>query len=881
VDIGSPQGAPAAGDDPPKLVGSFEIIEEIGRGGMGIVYRARDLKLERDVALKRPRPEHLQRPDFRRRFMSEAQTASKLLHPNITTVFEVFEHEGVPWLVMELIEGANLRSLLSGRNPLSTENVLRHAEGLTDALRVAHLGGVLHRDINPNNILIGKDGRSRLNDFGLARAWIEPGSDSGATSATTETYSAESVGGTRGYMSPEQALGKRLDPRSDLFSLGAVLYEMCTGHPAFARGDPGEWMDALLHREPQSISSVNREIPPEFEHIVRKAVAKRPFQRYESASEMLMDIRAVRRKLQSDTDYSWPRSKVRPGSRWIRFAAPASIGVVLAAVVTWAVLHCGAPIQPSMQWTSRQITSAPGWEGEPALSPDGRWIAYASNELGDPDIWLINGDGGNPLRLTNHAAVDSDPAWMPDNSAILFVSDRSGTRSIWKVPPLGGSQVLLLEDALDPAVSPDGKMLAFVRADPSGSQRIAVAPIEDPTRSRFLTGDNDGLWSHRNPSWSPDGSTLSYNDFRNLWLVALDGGPAKPLTTKHAIDHDPAWFPNGRWIYFSSMLDGAYALWRIHVTGDSLERITPGTGPERHPSIAVDGRRVAYSTEAFGRDIIVLDRASRSRYRFPSSRYESVPNMAPDGTAVTFVSNIAGKFDLWIQRLDHGQPVDLPIRLTDHPGSVSMPSYSPDGRWIAYFRVTGDQRDIWMVPSAGGAPTQITQHPAADFQPSFSPDGRYLAFASNRGGHEQIWICEIDGGRPIGESLRLETAPREINSPVWSPDGNSIAFTSEGEVWVTPLEGAAPPRRLTTGADADLVRWHCGANGLLASGSWGGDRVELRFVSLADGSSTPTDPEVVFGDANAHGLFGVSRDGRYVAFAETQSSGDIWIMEAQ
>ena len=248
---------PAADAAAVRRVGTFEILDEIGRGGMGIVYRARDLKLQREVALKRPKPEMLERPELRRRFMTEARSASKLIHPHITTVHEVFEEDGVPWLVMELIEGASLRSMLAGGDPLPCEDVLRHAEGLTDALRVAHVGGVLHRDINPNNILIGTDGRARLNDFGLARAWAAPADSSQDTEESTEAYTADRVAGTRGYMSPEQALGKPVDPRSDIFSLGVVLYEMCAGRPAFFRRERGEWMDQLLHREPEPISSVN------------------------------------------------------------------------------------------------------------------------------------------------------------------------------------------------------------------------------------------------------------------------------------------------------------------------------------------------------------------------------------------------------------------------------------------------------------------------------------------------------------------------------------------------------------------------------------------------------------------------------------------------
>jgi serine/threonine protein kinase len=312
-------------EDFPRRVGSFEILGEIGRGGMGIVYRARDTQLGRMVALKCPKREVLAQPEFRKRFLNEARTASKIMHPHITAVFEVFEEDDVPWMAMELVDGDSIRSIISDRNPMSCEDVLKHAEGLTDALRVAHSSGVLHMDINPNNILVGRDGRARLSDFGLARAWIDPTTDPGSSQVSTHSQSSSSgVAGTRGYMSPEQALGKPIDPRSDVFSLGAVLYEMCTGRPAFHDPVTGEWLDALLHREPQPISRVNHDVPIEFEEVVRKSLAKRTFQRYQSANEMLLDLRAVRRKLESDSGYSvpsfdrkpWPRARWRSAGSW-------------------------------------------------------------------------------------------------------------------------------------------------------------------------------------------------------------------------------------------------------------------------------------------------------------------------------------------------------------------------------------------------------------------------------------------------------------------------------------------------------------------------------------------------------------------------------------
>jgi Tol biopolymer transport system component/tRNA A-37 threonylcarbamoyl transferase component Bud32 len=727
---------PAADGVDVRRVGTFDVLDEIGRGGMGIVYRGRDLKLRRMVALKRPKPEALDRPDLRRRFMTEARSASKLMHPHITTVFEVFEEDGVPWLVMELIEGASLRSMLSDGAPLPCEDVLRHAEGLTDGLRAAHVGGVLHRDINPNNVLIGTDGRARLNDFGLARAWAASADSSDASENSTEVYTEDRVAGTRGYMSPEQALGKPVDPRSDIFSLGAVLYEMCVGRPAFFRREPGELMDLLLHREPEPISSLNSEVPIEFEEIVRKALSKRTFQRYQSANEMLLDLRAVRRKLSSDSGLSRPSFEARRRRRNRSIAATvAALGGVAAAVILLLILM-PTHRPPTLGQNHRRLTAGAGWEGQPSMSPDGTMVAYTSDAAGNPDLWIIRADGGDPLQLTHDAAADTDPVWLSDGSAIAFVSDRDGAPAIWQIPPLGGSAVKLVPDAADPAISPDGSRIAFSRPGPDGSPRIAVAPLGDPSVVDVLTGDDDGFWSHTNPTWSPDGQTLCYADHNNLWLVPAEGGEATRLTAAGAVDRNPVWSPDGRYIFFSSLREGTPALWCLRLSDRSPQRLTPGTSEEGEPSFDRSGRWLAYSTCDENSDIAVVDRTTGQRTEISGAKNEVDPAVAPDGSGVAFISDRRGGYDLWLQPLRDGRPDGPSRRLTEHRGSVAVPAFSADGRWLAYHRVIDGQRDVWIVPAAGGVAQRFTEHPAADFNPSFSPDGSTVAFVSDRSGSD-------------------------------------------------------------------------------------------------------------------------------------------------
>ena len=877
-------GDPASGEGAPRRVGTFEILDEIGRGGMGVVYRARDTKLFRVVALKRPREEMLDRPELLQRFMTEARSASRLMHPNITAVFEVFEEKRVPWLVMELIKGASLRSMLDDGDPLPCEDVLRHAEGLTDALRMAHLGGVLHRDINPNNILIGTDGRARLSDFGLARVWVESDSSPEVSAQSTEGYKSDRVAGTRGYMSPEQALGKPVDPRSDIFSLGAVLYEMCAGRPAFLRRETGEWMDMLLHREPEPISSINSEVPIEFEQIVHKALAKRPFQRYQSANEMLLDLRAVRRKLSSESGYTAPSFVVRRQrrNRWLAFSA-AVVSLAAAAAVLRFVVMPVTPA-PALGQNHRRLTAGAGWEGQPSMSPDGTMVAYTSDEAGNPDIWVLRVDGGDPLQLTHDEAVDSDPAWFPDGSAIAFVSLRDGSPAIWQIPPLGGSAVKLLDDAADPAVSPDGTQIAFSRSGADGLERIAIAPREDLTRVRVLTGEGEGLWGHKDPAWSPDGRMLCYTSFKNLWLIPSDGGEAKQLTATDLVDVNPIWSPDGKYILYSSIREGNAGLWSLRISDGSLHRLTAGTSHEIEPSFSRSGQWMAYSTVDDSADIVILDRSQGRFSKISGATEEACPAVSPDGSMVAFVSDRRGGYDLWIQPLLNGRTKGPPHRLTDHRGSVAVPSFSPDGEWVAYAHLLDGQRDVWISPTRGGVAQRFTEDLAADFNPSFSPDGSNLVFCSNRSGVENLWVAAVEDGRRAGEPWQLTDSDGSHWFPVWSPDGKRIAYVmhhgNENEIYIVEVAPDASEARATNGAGARHVWWSSSGEELLVSGTWGSGRISLWVVSLRDSGTRPFDPALDFGlDEWGAGGFSLDAEGRVLAYEVIDRRGDVWLAE--
>ena len=873
----------ASGDrvglEPGTQVGHYEIVSELGRGGLGIVYLARDTTLGREAALKSPLPEHATDED-RRRFLTEARAASRVSHPAIVSIFEAFEAGDRPWLAMALAEGRPLRAELAERGPLSVEETLRHGEALADALRAAHAKHVLHRDVTPNNIFITPEGRAVLMDFGLARFFIPRGEESRVSTHDGSDPPAE-VAGTVGYMSPEQSLARPIDPTTDIFALGAVLYEMCTGQRAFPGASWGEVLDATLHRDPPPLARFVHDAPPELERILRKAIAKRADERYATAEDLRVDLRALRRQVERDQDGRRPYRNGRPWAtaRWTALAA------VLGAVTltSWALWPRGA--LPA--GLPRQLTAGVAWEADPAVAPDGRMVAYASEAENNVDVWVVDAHGGDPLRLTDGPAIDRAPAWFPDGSAVAYLSIGDGRPAIRKVPRLGGQSELLVADATDPAISPDGTRIAFARPGARGEARIFVAPLSDPEAARMVSADGDGVWNHEQPAWSPDGTRLAYAAQNDLWVVPADGGSARRLTSDGEYDRDPAWSADGRFVYFSSFREGTLALWRVPARGGPASRVTLGTGPESQPTLSADGTRLAYSTLLDTADLVVHDLASGTEFRIGDLRDEESPVFAPDGRSVVFVSDRRnGRVDLWLQPLSEtGEPLGAARRLTDHPGTVAQPSVSPDGRWVAYHRVFEGQRDIWVVPTVGAAPVRFTDHPALDVHPDWSPDGRFLAWVSDRGRGQQPWIAPVTNGRPAGPPRLLTSEPLNWEAPAWSRDGSQIALVGfdpdgAGDVWTVAVHGGAP-RRLTTGAQALRTCWDWQRPGaLLVAGFWGQTRLSIRRVA-GDGSADHP-PEIVAwtGTSRLRADFDQSRDGRLLVFGQQDARGDVWLLEA-
>jgi Tol biopolymer transport system component/predicted Ser/Thr protein kinase len=855
-----------------RRLGPYEILELLGSGGMGEVYRGRDTRLDRVVAVKVLGGAAREPSRARDRFEREARAISSLSHPHICAVYDVGREDGIDYIVMEYLQGESLASRL-GRRALRLDQALQHGVEIASALAEAHRAGIVHRDLKPANVMLTQAG-AKLLDFGLAKL-REPEDPSLGTTADPLTAEGALLG-TLPYMSPEQVEGKEADARSDIFSFGAMLHEMLTHERAFV-GSQAHLIAAILSSEPPPPSTLRALCPPEVDHVVARCLAKDPDQRWQTSRDLLLELKWAAARL--------PAVPGR-GARSLRPLAWAA-GAALGTALTIAAFLRLTGEEPLPTASPRQVTMAPGWESAPALSPDGGLIAYASDESGSPDVWIVDVKGGNAIRLTDDPASDTDPAWLPDGSALAFTSDRGGgAKAIWKVLRFGGAPTLLVPDAEDAAIAPDGSQIAFAREGATGNARVWVAPMTDLARARVLTGDSDGFWDHREPAFSPDGRTICYHAQRDLWLVYLDGRPARRLTVDDESDIEPAWSADGRYVYFSSFRGGAWAVWRVPAEGGAPRRVTQGTGAERHPSVSRDGKRLALSTLSAKPDLMLLDLSSRKEARLrgldPGS---GGPAWAPDGRSFVFNSaRIGGRFDLWIQPVLDLAASGPPRRLTDQPGSASSPAFSPDGRWVAYYRILAGQRDIWIVPAAGGNPVQFTDHKAADVHPAWSPDGTQLAFRSEQGEMARIWVAPVADGRPAGAARPITTGSSADQAPAWSPDGKWIAYIGatsgrSANVWVVDASGAGSPRMLATEGRASRVGWDPTGKALFVSGQWE-PGASLRKYGLDTGRRILLDPPVRLGQNPDLFDFSLSRDGRFVAFRRDELRGDIWALES-
>ncbi len=843
------------------LADRYDVTGEIGSGGMATVFLARDLKHDREVALKVFRPE-IAALIGTERFFREIRIAAKLNHPHILPLHDSGQADGLLYYVMPYVQGESLRDRLEARRRLPVEDALTIARQVAAALDYAHRQGIVHRDIKPGNILL-HEGEALVTDFGIALAIR-------AAAGDRLTQTGLFIG-TPAYMSPEQATGDpRLDGRSDIYSLGCVVHEMLCGDPPFTGPNTQAIIAQLLTERPPDVRSCREGVSAHVAAAVRTALARDPAQRFAAAADFAAALTRPQRGV----------SRV-PG---LRALAMAGAGVFALAAATLLVRQITQ--RPSSAPLAGErvhlVVSSEGIAQDPALSPDGKLLAYVAtgDVSGNIDLFVRLVGGGQPVQLTNDAAVEGFPAFSRNGERIAFTRRDSAqsASAVWTVPALGGDAAPVMHNAGLPAWSPDGDELAVVLGAGEPSERIARVGLDGRVRS-VVFQDESPYIGIRRLSWSPDGATLAVGRSRGgaaseLWIVPAKGGAARRLLDEPAsvVSRDPTFTADGRALVYSSSRSGATNLWRVELSGGDPIQITSGAGPDAWPTVASDGA-IAYQNSRWRNSLFAYDvRADSQRTLLTHSPYLWAPAIAPDGKEVAFSrGDVDGSWSVWITSFQGGPA----RRLTSGAEPTIYPRFSPDGRWVIYFSWSSAPGRIWRVPRTGGPPEALTPAGQDASYGDVSPDGRWLAFARVEAGVSRIYISALAVGGAGGEGAARRVGSEPATLPRWSPDGQSLAFARDrqyqGGIFVLAADGSRE-RRLTERGGWPV--WTGPSRvGYLVVGAGGAQEAYSISVTTGETKRIP----LRYTASNAP--FDMSRDGTTIVTTDaTHLADEIWLL---
>jgi Tol biopolymer transport system component/serine/threonine protein kinase len=811
-----------------QVISHYRIVRKLSRGAMGVVYQAQDTRLGRSVALKLLPEEFADNHQALEHFAREARAASALNHPNICTLYDIGEVEGRPFLTMEYLEGQTLEERIAA-NPFTVDELLDLSIQIADALEAAHSQGIIHRDIKPANIFITTRVQAKIMDFGVAKLvkdQLSPGAAWGGSDVARAAISEElvtdsaAVPGTAAYMSPEQVRGEELDIRTDLFSFGAVLYEMVTGRRAFSGDTIAALFDAVLHKEPVSPVQLNTETPAKLAEILSRMLEKDREVRYQYASQLRTDLRRLKRDTESGRAaavapvYDPQEVSVLRERRYSRrWATIALTGMALLLVAGGAIGYHYFRKPPGPPIRIIPFTSLRGHLDVPRFSPDGKQLAFAwdgeKEDNWDIYVQLIGSD--KPLRLTAHPGVDRRPVWSPDGRYIAFHRHSEGDDDIFIIPALGGPERKLhspklgawwASESLD--WSPDGKYLAYVdrRADQDRTS-IFVLAVDNPDDRRALTSSPDPQFDVT-PRFSLDGQTVAFvrhfttANAADIHLVHVTGGEPKRLTFDSVALGGMDWTPDGAYIIFSSRRLAQGRLWKVPASGSEPEPLSVGqeapsfgpgsAGGAYGPSLSRDGHRLAYAH--------VWADGNIWRYEVPrrmgggaahtkliaSTGWNGGPQFSPDGRRIVFSSGRSGNTEIWVCDSDSSNP----RQLTFFAGpEVGTPRWSPDSRQITFDAEPEGHLEVYVVNAEGGRPHRLTSG-SLNTTSSWSRDGRWIYFASDRTGPWQVWKIPSAGGQAVQVTKRGGFAPFE------SVDGTTLYYAkcvSAAGLWKVSVAG--------------------------------------------------------------------------------------------
>jgi eukaryotic-like serine/threonine-protein kinase len=889
----------------------YRVMEKIGEGGMGIVYKALDTHLNRPIAIKVLPPEIVADRERRARFVQEARAASALNHPNIVHVYDIDQSDGTDFIAMEYVAGTTLGELIP-RKGMRLNDVLKYSVQIADALAAAHAAGIVHRDLKPANVMVTEKGLVKVLDFGLAKLTESAEKDESGTTETLEPRTEEgTILGTAAYMSPEQAEGKKVDARSDIFSLGSVLYEMVTGQKAFQGTSKMSTLSAILHQEPKPVSGITPAIPADLEKLITRCLRKDPAKRFQHMD----DVKVALDELKEDSD-SGKLAAGAPAQMKGRSYLWLSMIVVLVAVLAvaaWFWLGRSRPAAEEGTLTPVPLTTYPGAETYPSFSPDGTQVTYQGCPEGwapgqNCDIYVKQIGMEPPSRLTDTPEQEYGPAWSPDGRFIAFLRQLSTEKvSLILIPQRGGRERVVAElDVSGAGTLLDGPYLAWtpdskwvvtpVPEAGSGIWSLYLFSVETGEKRKLTNPPAAvGEGGDTAPAFSPNGRILAFARIHapvsDVWLLSLGEGYAPsgepervPSETPYSIG--AAWTADGSEIVFSSgrrvatRLSINHGLWQVAAAEPTKpRRLTFAQDDARAPAISRLGNRLAYAVERRDSNIWRVDLQGPDRKPgvpfklISSTRSEGAPAISPDGKRIAFGSDRSGGGEIWLCDSDGSNPVQL-TSVAASARDLGGMKWSPDGKSIVFDMNVGGEFGVYVINMTGGVPPRLPTDPARCGWPCWSRDGQWIYFRSARNGTNEIWKMPVTGG----DAIQITRDPDGADLPHESPDGKFVYYSkgwpNSQSVWRVAVEGGEATKVL---------------DGVHRNGSWTVGADGIYFFTEPDdkGQSDLAVHEFAMGKIRKIltierpvGLLDVSRNGRTILYDQVDEAGsDLMLVE--